>query len=873
MRNSFVFILIYLISHLTKAQTPFFQNYNLANKNEKIEVKTIFQDSHGFIWAGADNGLYRYDGFDFLHFTTHDSLPDNQVTAIAQDSLGRVWMGHSNGRLSYFEHGKIKAFTTREGLGTKEISDIIFDKKGVLWFSTLNDGLYYFIHNRLYRLDEEDGMPDLYIYDLAESPDGNIWAGTDRGIAICELNNDKPKIQVVNQKLGLPDNIVRKIGFKSSDSILLGTQDSRVIHYNPSSKKFTSVLANWEFGTILDLIIKQDQVWVSCAQKGIVMIDTKNSNTYNNFFFENLSSSLLLDHEGNIWIGNKSKLIRTQGTEITFFGKLASSINQNIIAITTDNEQSIWFSNSEGLFKIKKNSKAEKIGKSEFVNPPVISLHSDSLGNIWAGTFGAGAYLLNTKGEVIRYFKNDLRNGNILSINSHGNDIWFATLEGVTQLKRKGNSYEIKNFGTKEGLSSDYIYQVFPDSRGRVWLATDGQDIDMLDKEGVHHFMTGDKPKVIYGFTEAGNHTILANVQNEGLYQLLKDTFSPVKKLRNNNIHSLTVNSLGNVVVVHDLGVEVIDIEKNQFRLLGDEVGIKEMRGNLNSICKSQSGEIFIGTENGIIKYQPSTIKEEIEPNPFVYQLKAANKIFTAIDHLVFSYNENDIAISYLGFWYHNPQNLTYQYQLENYDRNWINSKNREVIYSRLPPGQYTFRLRASDSEDFKNAKEVTIHFKINSPFWQRGWFYLLVIILVICIGYLYVQFKGKKLLKERQVLKRKVEERTKELNTRNEEVEAQAEKLQAQADEIKKINDHLEELVKSRTIELEKKNKALEEYAFINAHKLRSPLATILGLVNLMKRLPHTAESKECTEHLGKSAKELDEVVSSITQAIERAE
>ena len=103
--------------------------------------------------------------------------------------------------------------------------------------------------------------------------------------------------------------------------------------------------------------------------------------------------------------------------------------------------------------------------------------------------------------------------------------------------------------------------------------------------------------------------------------------------------------------------------------------------------------------------------------------------------------------------------------------------------------------------------------------------------------------------------------------------MEAQAEKLQAQAEEIKKINDHLEEFVKSRTIELEKKNKALEEYAFINSHKLRSLLATILGLVNLMKRLPHTVESKECTEHLGKSAKELDEVVSSITQAIERAE
>jgi signal transduction histidine kinase len=144
---------------------------------------------------------------------------------------------------------------------------------------------------------------------------------------------------------------------------------------------------------------------------------------------------------------------------------------------------------------------------------------------------------------------------------------------------------------------------------------------------------------------------------------------------------------------------------------------------------------------------------------------------------------------------------------------------------------------------------------------------------LTIYAGYLYLRLRERNLLSERQTLKLKVEERTTELQMRNEEVQAQAEELQSQAIEIKKINDHLEELVKERTLQLEKKNLALEEYAFITAHKLRSPLARILGLVNLMKITPHTPESKECMGHLEVASKELDQVVSSISRVIEKAD
>lgn len=110
-------------------------------------------------------------------------------------------------------------------------------------------------------------------------------------------------------------------------------------------------------------------------------------------------------------------------------------------------------------------------------------------------------------------------------------------------------------------------------------------------------------------------------------------------------------------------------------------------------------------------------------------------------------------------------------------------------------------------------------------------------------------------------------------IQAQNEEIKNQNLEIQAQGEEIRGINENLESLVASRTAELEKKNLALEEYAFINAHKLRSPVASILGLINLLNKMPVSEESQSVLEHLKSSAEKLDEIVSSITKAIQRGE
>lgn len=101
----------------------------------------------------------------------------------------------------------------------------------------------------------------------------------------------------------------------------------------------------------------------------------------------------------------------------------------------------------------------------------------------------------------------------------------------------------------------------------------------------------------------------------------------------------------------------------------------------------------------------------------------------------------------------------------------------------------------------------------------------------------------------------------------------ASNEEIKRQAEEVKAINENLEIIVRTRTQDLQRKNQALEEYAWINAHKLRSPVASILGLMSLLKREEVKPEARIIMNHLQASTEKLDDVVSSITSAIERAD
>ncbi len=783
------------------AQSPFFQSYSLLKKNESVKINRILQDKTGFIWFGTNKGLFKFDGIRYRRFLGIDNLPDENVTALAQDSIGRLWVGSGNGKISIVEKNKITPFEPAEGLPTKPISDILFDKDGVLWFSTFNDGVYYFINNRLYRLDDMDGMPDLYAYDLEEDAKGRIWVGTDGGVAVCSRKDNSVTIDTINYSNGLPDNIVKKILKGKNGMMWLGTEDAGVSSVDPNTFKVKSVLpTKWKNGSVTDFLIADEWMWVATAE-GLVSIDLNESVHNVKIQSADQVTSLFTDAEGSTWIGSKTGLQRTLGKQLLFFKPEGDA---NVIAVSVDQAGDLWYSTAQGLFKKQKEGLVSKPLKgTSFINKNVISLFTDSDGFVWAGLYGEGVIRIDPNSNAIRSFYKELNNGSVLNISGKNKTVWLATLGGATEIKIDKN-FLMKNYNQANGLATDYIYQVFTDSQDRVWFATDRDGVDMLDAEGLHHFKENLSSNVVYGFAEDSLHRIWANVQNSGLFVFDGKKFQPYEnqmRLHNLNFNILSSDVAGPLLAAHDLGIDVFNPIKNNFQYFDEETGIHGKVANLNAVAKDGRGGLYIGTDQGIIVYNEKVNRIQDSPKPHIDNFEADDQPVDWEKTSDLKYDQNNIKIDFLGFWYKNPVALGFMYQLENYDRDWITTHDNSATYSKLPPGDYAFKLKVTESNDFSNALETRIHFTVQPPFWRTTWFYFLLILLAGFFAYSIVRYRERKLLHDKRELEIKVKERT-------EEIEAKTHEIQAQAEEIKGINENLESLVKERTGELERKIK-----------------------------------------------------------------
>ncbi len=876
-------LLLFVSSTPALGQVPFFQEYSLVRKNESIQVNNILQDSKGFMWFGTTKGLFTFDGKNQKHFTRHDGLAHDVVTALAEDSIGRIWIGFETGNIGFIQNGHFEIFEPEEGTATKPISDILFDHKGNLWFSTLNDGLYYYTANRLYRVDDAEGLPDLYIYDLAEDENGRIWVGTDGGAAVCTLTEKKISIDVINYADGLPDNIIKKVVPRNKDMMILGTEDAGVLVYNITSGKYEPLAQQpWGYGPISDFQLKGDKLWIACPEKGLLVYDIQNKKTqlYASREIESLEDILHLakDFEGNVWIGTKSGLLRTAGDGLQFLEHQVQGGNTKVLAVTVDREDNIWYSTSEGLFRKKPGDTDLKhpLRNTPYQKYTVISLYTDVKGYVWAGLYGEGVLRIEPLTGKIKHLSKELRNGNVLNITGDKSTVWLGTLGGISKITLAENeSLDVTNYSRSDGLVSDFIYQVHLEEN-RVWLATDGKGVAMMNRDGFHHYSDGLPGGVIYGMTQDSDGKLWVNVQGHGLYVFDGRKFFPCDTtlvLRDNNIHSLATDRAGNIIVLNDAGIDIIDTHENKVVYLGEEFGIQDRIGNLNAVGRDSRHDLFFGTTNGIIKYTADQSFLDNKPKPQLTAVSLFGVPHDIANAPTLNYDQNNITFDYVGVWYLNPNELFYAYRLDNYDHDWIKTRDRSATYSRLPPGDYTFRLKATGSQDLTQAEETTVSFSIKPPIWQTVPFYICAALMLAGLVFYIIKSREKKLKRYNELLEEKVQMRTREIQLQNEEIQVQNEEISAQSEEILRINENLEEMVQNRTLELERKNKALEEYAFINAHKLRSPVATILGLINLISKTKLDHEGKEINRRLHHTADELDSVVSEITKAIERGD
>ncbi len=778
MRKHLLYLLL-LFGGSVSAQTPVLRPH-VAKDLSNVRFSTVFQDSRGWLWCGTEQGtLYRYDGSTFHPIGLPDSLPAGGVTALSEAD-GFLCVGFQHGAIAYLKidgpppgdteqsksyASRLQLWQPEEGVPAQSITAFAQDKSGGRWFSTYGEGLYVWKNKRLYQFNmADDGLLGDDIYALASDAQGRIWAATDAGISICTmLEPGKKQVQNLTTTDGLPDEIITALlPDTQQDAMWIGTHDNGICRYT-TTQGCCLKTHNWAFGPVTDLaLFGGHDLWVGTEKNGLVRLDVATGQAQplpaDHALRTATMRAVWKDREGLLWVVNDKGLLYSANVR---FGQLETPFT-NTQAILVDQRDRLWAGCQEGLF-LQENGVFRKIFPQK---ENVISLwESLADGNIWAGTFGNGLFIISPAGKVLQHLteRNGLANGNIFSIDGNARQVWLATLGGVLVGEARA-PLSGSDFKQQAELGKNYVYKIFADHRGRVWFGTQGTGLAMLENGRMQHFTeaNGVPLKTIYNIIEDRRGRIWFSTDRDGLFCLDSTRFQ--RFTLENHLHSLHITGLaangnGYIVVAYEDGFDLLNPERaNHVTFCDAAIGAPAAEVNLNAVCTDAQGNVWMGTRQGIV--WAAAFQEPFfdDPQPAITSVSVFLQPIDFLNNIHFSYDQNYFIFNFTGLWYTDPESVRYRYRLEGFDPNWKVTKDHLASYPNLPPGHYIFRMQTSEHGNFEHVPEVTWSFDIAQPFWLRWWFLLLSAVVISGLFFMLVRTRESRLRQGAQLKRETLE-------------------------------------------------------------------------------------------------------------------
>ena len=755
-----------------------FKNITIEDGLSQSTVETIYQDSKGYIWIGTNDGLDRYNGYEFKHYK-HDkydknSIANNYIVDIIEDKNGYIWVSTIGG-LSRINPDKdeIKNYYSKEDSGNLSNSNlwqILCTKDNRLIASTI-DGLNVYDKNKdkftriLYK---EGELPSQYIYSLEEDINGHIWVGTDNGLV--ELDKDL--------------NIVKSY----QDAI----EDSDVYNVYDDSK---------------------GNIWVCTLDNGLfkINLDDKSVENYKNnnskiSIPSNNVRDIISDSEGKLWIATDKGLCTFdyEREEFITYNKKSyqsnSLIDDEIFCLLKDSSGLIWIGTYSGISRFNPNSnfthfKLDPYEDNSISGNVIHGIYEDDDKTLWIGTNESGVNIIN--GESIKHLNKE--NSNIVSdliedITGFKNYIFIGTNEGLSVLVKNdktAKNYTITNYTTKDGLPSNKIRSLFIDSKGYLWIGTNkglaildtnnNKIIDItyiLDEMGVSDkfiraVYEDSKGNYYIGcFLEGGLIKINPNTKEYKIYKNIENDDSSIS---NNSIRYINEDLYGNILVGTSHGINILNLSTDKFNHYTEKDGL--INNTIYGILVDKNNGIWMSTNAGISKlstedatFKNFTITDGLQSNEFngraCFKSKDGNMYFGGINgfnvfnsqdielstfepkvifdnfeingtnkkdisNIKFKSNENNIKINFFTNDYKNTKTTQYYYKLEGLENEWNMTNSNSLVFANLGSGDYTLKIKTITQHGVMS-DESSVHFTINPPIWRSNYAICIYLILII---------------------------------------------------------------------------------------------------------------------------------------------
>jgi PAS domain S-box-containing protein len=804
-----------------KAITPRFQHYTVEEGLAQNSVFSIIQDGKGFLWIGTEQGINRFDGYDFRVFNFQFDLPNtlsnSYILSICEDSRGILWLGTNGGGLNRLDPEKeifSHFFVNDQSHDSLEnvVRVVYEDRSRRLWLGTPN-GLKEFNRESgtfIHFQEPQDSASDISrqsVTAIFEDYTGTLWIGTEGGIRQFDPVSKRFKtIQMPPSHSHSPAMQERKIYtiYEDHANILwLGTSCG-FFRYERSTGTFTSFMIPCDKlnKTAANIVISiyEDRFgvfWIG-TNYGLYIYNRQN-NTYQSFvkdpnnafaLNDNTINTIYEDRSGALWFGTYggglNKLNRTGQSFKDNLGLPQGLDTQHppvVFAMLSDKENKLWIGTyGDGLNVIDretggiKNYRNQPENSNSLSNDNIWSLCKDDNGFLWIGTEGGGLNRFHPGTETFTHYRHHPRESNSLSndtissiVQDRSGYIWIGTNFGLNRFHRETESFT--HYKTDPNhpntLVHNNVYIIFEDKSGLLWIGTKG-GLNCLDpKTGVftsYPINPGSKKSIVYApvfsIYEDRKGMIWIGTTG-GLFKHNPKTKNFQVLLTKDGLPSDVINGIledsqGNLWFSTNKGLSKLNPTTGTFQNYSKADGLQNYEFCGGSYFKSHKGELFFGGINGYNAFFPENIKD----NPFVppvlitdFKLFNQNvpigevvkgrvildKNISSTKRITLSNKHNNFSLEYAGLNYIHSENNEYAYMMEGLENSWnYAGRRRFVTYTNLGPGQYVFKVKASNNNGVWNETGTSLKIKILPPFWSTWWFRFVLILIFVVILFAY---------------------------------------------------------------------------------------------------------------------------------------
>ena len=780
---------------IAKAQVDEITYLGIENGLSNNSVNTIFKDRYGYMWFGTDDGLNRYDGYEFKVFRNNkndsSSVAFNRIGCIASEENGDLWVGTKNG-ISIYNNFSSKFHTpkfynpkTQKSLkADAEVNAIVKDEKGGLWVATNKQGLLYKAAGKdLVEVPLSLKNIPLSAYNIISiSIDGtDVWFVIE-GTGLCTFNSQTKKLRLVSDQFSTSNCM-----YKDKHDVLWIAKGQEIYKFDTKRYK---IIFHQNLGgekVLRATEIKKNrngEIWVATDGGGISILDNtgkKIREILGKPIKRNLNSnavmSILFDNEDRIWMGTLRGGINIIDKRKNKFTTVAHDHNNSnslvddfVLSFCEDQNSNIWIGTDGGGLSVwnrKTNTFRNYNGtlgkENSLSNNNITSLVDDREGNIWISTFGGGINRFNPRNQSFEHFRcinpqGEDHNVWKLFCDSKG-DIWAGTAYGVNytyKFNQTRNRFEVVY------KSLDHIITIAEDNNNLLWFGSESGKLTKVD--AVHKKLISYQFKhPIRAISFDKNNNLWIGVQYTGLIYLNTHnntfkTFTETEGLCNNSVLNIQKDTEGNLWISTFHGISKFNSKTEKFTNFYEADGLQSNQFSYNAALTLKDGTILFGGIKGFNYFNPKKITTYTGfPKLLITDLEVMNKkigsqkqtgsssgSLASLNNLTLSYEDAVVNIDYAALEYSAPNKIQYAYYLEGWDKAWTYTSIRSAYYSRLTEGNYTFHIKSTNTEGQWNPKEKLISITVLPPWFRTIWAYLIYLLGLAGAIFLYNRYRVK---------------------------------------------------------------------------------------------------------------------------------